>query len=136
MTILMKYLWEIKRFFTLCQSSLLSSRASSIKQCSKTSQLLNESGSARKNTYERVIFNFNCTVSKFYCTYFSKVFLEQLMLANSQCSPLNMLKNVKYSSASLWYLRDILVYFFLRQNSLSCVNLGLVIQYLKRQHWH
>ena len=48
-------------FFGLCQTSLHSSRASSVKRC-------------RKNTYEIVTFNFHCTVSKFYCTYFTKVF--------------------------------------------------------------
>ena len=65
---------ELLRNKTICQTSMDSSRASSVKQCSKNSQLLNESGSTRKNAYERDIFNFTCKVSRFYGTHFSKVF--------------------------------------------------------------
>ena len=101
MIVLMNKLWEKNPIFLrLFQTSLHSFRASSVKQCTK-------------DTYERVIFNFNCTVSKFYCKYFSKVFtklwewhfLEWLILANSQCPQLNTFKSVKYFSASLCYLR-------------------------------
>ena len=54
-----------KKDFMLLRQTLHSFRASSVKRC-------------RKNTYERVIFNFNCTVLKFYCKYFSKVFYKTM----------------------------------------------------------
>ena len=46
-------------------------RASSVKRC-------------RKNTNERVSFNFNCTVLKFYCKYFFKVFHKTIGVAFSK----------------------------------------------------
>ena len=71
MAVLMNNLWEKKNdFLRLCQT-LHSFRASSVKRC-------------RKNTYERVIFNFNCTVLKFYSKYFCKVFHKTMGAAFSR----------------------------------------------------
>ena len=60
-----------KKDFLHLRQTLHAFRASSVKQC-------------RKNTYERVIFKFNCTVLKFYCKYFSKVFHKIMGVAFSR----------------------------------------------------
>ena len=126
----------------LCQTSLHSSGASSVKQALNywtNREVLEKIYKKKtKKLFLTSAVHFWNFATRIYPRFFTKLwecyFLEQLILANSQCSSLNLIKNVKYSLA-LYGIYNILVYFFLIQNSLSCVKIGLIIQYLKRQHW-